>query len=69
MGITRAQRELTISYASKRKSFGESFDCTPSRFLDELPQDDLIWLGREEDAEQNKQRGGETLGGLKNLFG
>ena len=69
VGITRAQRELTISYASKRKSFGESFDCTPSRFLDELPQDDLIWLGREEDAEQNKQRGGETLGGLKNLFG
>ncbi len=47
VGITRAQRQLTMTFASKRKQFGELIDCTPSRFLEELPQDDLTWIGTE----------------------
>ena len=29
-----------------RKNGGQMKQMTPSRFLDELPQDDLDWLGR-----------------------
>lgn len=60
VGITRAQRTLSMTYASKRKQFGELIDCTPSRFLDELPDDDIAWVGGDgqksapEDKEKNK---------------
>ncbi|MEE8057667.1 MAG: DNA helicase Rep [Pseudomonadales bacterium] len=68
VGITRAKRTLALTYCGKRKHYGEMVDCAPSRFLDELPFDDLVWEGEEKDAELNQQRGRETLSGLKNLF-
>ncbi len=69
VGITRAQRTLTITYAAKRKQFGEILDTTHSRFLDELPQDDVEWEGRTEvSAEEQKARGQETMKSLKNLM-
>ncbi len=69
VGITRAKRQLTLSYCAKRKQYGEFIDCLPSRFLDELPADDLVWEGGQEaDAAVNQQRGQRTLQGLKNLF-
>lgn len=43
VGITRAQRELTLSYANKRKRYGEQIDCQPSRFLDELDEQHIVW--------------------------
>tara|TARA_B100001063_G_scaffold238216_1_gene260146 strand:+ start:63 stop:2090 length:2028 start_codon:yes stop_codon:yes gene_type:complete len=69
VGITRAQRTLTITYAAKRKQFGEILDTTHSRFLDELPPDDIEWEGRTEvSAEEQKARGQETMASLKNLM-
>ena len=69
VGITRARETLSITYCAKRKSFGEFQSCDPSRFLEELPQEDLDWEGRHSDApERNRQRAGDTLSGLKNLF-
>ena len=69
VGITRAQRTLTITYAAKRKQFGELLDTTHSRFLDELPQDDIEWEGKTEvSAEEQKARGQETMASLKNLM-
>jgi ATP-dependent DNA helicase Rep len=68
VGITRAKQTLALSYCGKRKQFGELIDCTPSRFLDELPFDDVIWEGEEKDPNLNQERGKETLSGLKNLF-
>ncbi|WP_374347932.1 3'-5' exonuclease, partial [Chitinimonas sp.] len=46
VGITRAQRSLTISYCGKRKRAGEWTVVEPSRFLKELPQDDIRISGR-----------------------
>jgi ATP-dependent DNA helicase Rep len=70
VGITRAQRTLTMSYCAKRKSFGEFSSCDPSRFLAELPQEDLEWEGRgDNDPAQNQKRGGETLASLRNILG
>lgn len=43
VGITRAQRELIFTYARERRQYGETVKPEPSRFLDELPQDDLEW--------------------------
>lgn len=69
VGITRAQRELTMTLADKRKQFGETIDTTPSRFLDELPQDDLAREGfGEVDLEQQAKKGRETIDSLKGLF-
>jgi ATP-dependent DNA helicase Rep len=45
VGITRARQTLAFTFAAKRKQYGEIIDCTPSRFLDELPPDDLAWEG------------------------
>ena len=70
VGITRAQETLSMTMASKRSQFGDTIDCEPSRFIEELPQDDLQWQGGGEDnSEANEERGQETLAGLKNLFG
>ncbi len=69
VGITRAQKTLTMSMALKRRQFGETIRCEPSRFIAELPQDDLQWQGGGQGTEEaNIERGQETLAGLKGLF-
>ncbi len=70
VGITRAQRSLTISYASKRKRFGELIRCEPSRFLKELPEEDLEWSGRKSKLteEEQQKRGSACLNSLKALL-
>ncbi|MGQ4877843.1 DNA helicase Rep [Billgrantia sp. LNSP4103-1] len=71
VGITRARRTLTLTLARQRKAFGELMDCTPSRFLDELPPDDLEWEGRadKEDPEKKQARGQDAIAGLRSLLG
>ncbi len=43
VGITRAQKNLTLTYSLLRTQYGEKFSPTPSRFLDELPADEIMW--------------------------
>ncbi len=71
VGITRAQRTLTMTCARQRTQFGETSATTPSRFIDELPEDDLIRIGGGEtlSAEENQAKGEESLAALKSLFG
>lgn len=71
VGVTRAQRSLTMTLARKRRRGGEHVSCEPSRFLAELPPDDLEWLGRNGDAspEEKKQRGSAHLANLKAMLG
>jgi ATP-dependent DNA helicase Rep len=70
VGITRAQRLLTFTLARQRKQYGEILETTPSRFLDELPQDLLEWEGRPSDMtpEKAEEKGKEALARLKSLF-
>jgi ATP-dependent DNA helicase Rep len=69
VGITRAKRTLTLTYAAKRRQYGEAASTTHSRFLDELPPDDVAWEGKTEtSAEEQKQRGQETLSSLRNML-
>ena len=71
VGITRARRTLTLTLARQRKAYGELLDCTPSRFLDELPPDDLDWEGRadKEDPVKKQARGKDAIAGLRSLLG
>lgn len=65
VGITRAKRTLALTYAATRKQFGEKIETIPSRFLDELPDEDLVWEGGEEqDKERAKKKGKQTLSAL-----
>ncbi len=69
VGITRAKRTLNMTLAGKRKQFGEMSETTPSRFLDELPTEDVEWEGFGEQSEaKNLAKGEETLSSLLNLF-
>jgi DNA helicase-2/ATP-dependent DNA helicase PcrA len=41
VGITRAERLCTISFAGNRRVFGQWQSSLPSRFIDELPEDHI----------------------------
>ena len=70
VGITRAQRTLTMTSARQRTQYGETSSTTPSRFVDELPEDDLIRIGAgiEASEEDNQAAGEQSLAALKSLF-
>lgn len=70
VGITRAQRELWFVICRERRQFGETIRCEPSRFLMELPQDDLIWENRKpvQSAEQLQQKGKSNIANLRDMF-
>jgi len=69
VGITRAQKTLSLTLAKKRRQYGETIDTTVSRFLDELPQDDLEWQGNDDsNPEAKRSRGKNALAGLRNLM-
>jgi ATP-dependent DNA helicase Rep len=56
VGITRAQKELIFTYARERRQFGEVSRTEASRFLHELPQDDLSWeLSQTKKSDEQKQ--------------
>ncbi|MGC8119944.1 DNA helicase Rep [Marinobacter sp. VGCF2001] len=65
VGITRARETLSLTYAATRKQYGEKLETIPSRFLDELPDEDLKWEGSgEQDKEANQKKGKATLSAL-----
>jgi len=70
VGITRAQRMLTLTLARQRRRAGELHDCLPSRFLDELPQDHVEWYGKigEHNAAKSKAVAKSHLAGLKSML-
>lgn len=47
VGITRAKRQLTLTHCVKRKKQGTWQFPEPSRFIGEMPQEDLKILGRQ----------------------
>lgn len=69
VGITRAKRTLAFTFAAKRRQFGEVIDCLPSRFLDELPTEDLEWEGTEDVPVEKKQaRGRSALADIRSML-
>lgn len=60
VGITRAQRQLSITYAKSRHQYGEQISCEPSRFLEELPQEHIEWADRKEVSQEQMQATAES---------
>ena len=46
VGVTRAMRELKITYCNSRRMGGEKVETSPSRFLEELPDEHIFWEGK-----------------------
>lgn len=70
VGITRARKSLTFTLTTRRKRQGEMITCEPSRFLAELPQDDLAWEGSSAivDPVQKQERGQAHLANLRGML-
>ena len=70
VGITRAERSLTLTMARTRKRYGEKQICEPSRFLEELPQDDIEWHGGKGARKKaSRDKGKAHLDGLRAMLG
>jgi ATP-dependent DNA helicase Rep len=67
VGITRAQRELFFTLCKERRQYGELIRPEPSRFLMELPQDDLKWENEHKavSPEERMQKGQSHLANLR----
>ncbi len=70
VGITRAKRQLTLTHCLKRKKQGTWQFPEPSRFIDEMPQEDIKILGRKGgDPIVSKEEGKNNLAGLLDMLG
>jgi ATP-dependent DNA helicase Rep len=70
VGITRAKERLCISYAARSRRYGQIVANEPSRFLSELPPDDLHWdgLDAEQDAEAKRELASSHIARLTALL-
>jgi ATP-dependent DNA helicase Rep len=70
VGITRAERSLQISYCSRRKRGKDWMPCEPSRFLEEMPAEELVYAGGHADAAPtvSKDEGMDKLARLKAML-
>lgn len=70
MGITRAQKELTFTLCKERRQYGELIRPEPSRFLLELPQDDLQWEMERKvvSAEERMTKGQSNVANIREML-
>jgi len=70
VGMTRAKKTLTLTLAKQRKRYNEMIDCLPSRFLEELPKEDIVWDGREGEIDiKAREKGGKAhLAAIRSLL-
>lgn len=71
VGITRAQKSLNISWCKKRKRAGEMEMCEPSRFIAEIPKDDVHHFGNpfNKDPEASKDYGKSKMANIRAMLG
>jgi len=54
VGVTRAEEKLYLTYARRRRVFGQSEYCVPSRFLEEAPRELLLgYYGQSSSNDRN----------------
>ncbi|WP_241586755.1 DNA helicase Rep [Rosenbergiella epipactidis] len=70
VGITRAQKELTFTLCRERRQYGEINRPEPSRFLLELPQDDLQYEDQKKamSSEQRMVNSQSRVAGLRDML-
>ncbi|MBO1520156.1 DNA helicase Rep [Oceanisphaera pacifica] len=70
VGITRAQQALTFTLCRERRQYGEQIRPEPSRFLLELPQQELDWEhNRKPPSETERmEKGQASVANLRAMF-
>lgn len=70
VGITRAQKELTFTMCKERRQYGELIKPIQSRFLDELPFDDVEWEQSKKPVSQEERmaKGQSHIANLRAMF-
>ncbi|UAY92362.1 DNA helicase Rep [Pectobacterium polaris] len=70
VGITRAQRELFFTLCKERRQYGELVRPEPSRFLLELPQDDVLWETERKvvSAQERMQKGQTNVASIRAML-
>ena len=68
--MTRARFTLTFTRTRSRQHFGETTSCEGSRFLEDIPREDLVTLGELDagSAEQTRASGKAALRGLMDML-
>ena len=46
VAMTRAREKLTLTNARQRTLYGKTTPCMPSRFLNEIPEENMEWLSK-----------------------
>ena len=70
VGMTRARHTLTFTRSRARQQFGETNACDASRFLEDLPHEDVTTMGElgTENSEQSKATARDALQGLRAML-
>lgn len=70
VGMTRAQHTLTFTRAKSRQKYGELMACEPSRFIADIPEEDIIIMGElpNDDDGARKVAGKQALKGLMDML-
>lgn len=70
VGMTRARHTLTFTRSRARQQFGETSACDASRFLDDIPSEDVVFMGEldKTSAEQQRATGKDALKGLMDML-
>ena len=70
VGITRAQKALFMTLVKERRQYGEVINPEPSRFLYELPQDDLVWEHKKPkvSAAERQQKSQKGIANLRDMM-
>ena len=66
VAVTRAEKVLTLSYATSRFRFGNLLPCEPSRFIEEIDPSCLIMAEKKENLEVKRTSFGTETGYERN---
>jgi|WetSurMetagenome_2_1015567.scaffolds.fasta_scaffold00865_8 DNA helicase II / ATP-dependent DNA helicase PcrA len=70
VGITRAMKELYVTYTSHRLKYGKNVPANPSRFLKEIPEEVKTMVERfeQEDSEQAEKRARSCFANIQTML-
>ena len=61
VGMTRAREQLTLCCARQRMLFGRTTPNPPSRFLAEIPEENMVWKGKPEPRQSRDEDMGSVF--------
>ena len=68
VGITRAMEKLTLSYSLQRRIQGSTQALSPSRFLEEIPPETLIWPNHPSAKQKAPETTANRFASLKSML-